>query len=255
MINLVASQACLKLPRSVEDFLRSIGAHFSRSTKRQNKLKEFQDFFKVDIHKILSPATTRWLSLEACVNRTLEQYQVLANDLHFHDGASTADVISGDVFFEILDPPELMYSYRLRPAKDFGAPFNASVQFTQARLVPTVPLHSCTDISNENDISGNVALSERGECSFVSKTAMAQAAGARALIITESVDKWDDTLDHLIEMVDDNISSTTLSITYSIPTEEADNRLVTPLKLRVSGIGGHLLSDGSHACFPLDNAL
>ncbi|KAF9417162.1 hypothetical protein HW555_005673 [Spodoptera exigua] len=75
MIHLVASKACLKLPRSVEDFLRSIGAHFSRSTKRQNKLKEFQDFFGVDIHKILSPATTRWLSLEACVNRTLEQYQ------------------------------------------------------------------------------------------------------------------------------------------------------------------------------------
>ncbi|KAF9424289.1 hypothetical protein HW555_000428 [Spodoptera exigua] len=77
MIHLVASKACLKLPRSVEDFLRSIGAHFSRSTKRQKKLKEFQDFFGVDIHKILSPATTRWLSLEACVNRTLEQYQVL----------------------------------------------------------------------------------------------------------------------------------------------------------------------------------
>ncbi|KAH9631145.1 hypothetical protein HF086_001080 [Spodoptera exigua] len=77
MIHLVASKACLKLPRSVEDFLRSIGAHFSRSTKRQNKLKEFQDFFGVDIHKILIPATTRWLSLEACVNRTLEQYQVL----------------------------------------------------------------------------------------------------------------------------------------------------------------------------------
>ena len=44
---------------------------------RQNKLKEFQEFYKVEIHKILSPATTRWLSLEACVNRTLEQYQVL----------------------------------------------------------------------------------------------------------------------------------------------------------------------------------
>lgn len=46
-----------------------------------------------------------------------------ANDLHFHDGASTADVIAGDVFFEILDPPELRYSYRIRPAKDFGVPF------------------------------------------------------------------------------------------------------------------------------------
>ncbi|CAH1643158.1 unnamed protein product [Spodoptera littoralis] len=79
MIHLVASKACLKLPRSVEDFLSSIRAHFSRSTKRKNNLKEFQDFFGVDIHKILSPATTRWLSLEACVNSTLEQYQILGD--------------------------------------------------------------------------------------------------------------------------------------------------------------------------------
>lgn len=45
------------------------------------------------------------------------------NDLHFYDGSSTADIIAGDVFFEILDPPELQYSYRVRPAKDFGTPF------------------------------------------------------------------------------------------------------------------------------------
>ncbi|KAM3965011.1 PRADC1-like protein [Aphomia sociella] len=128
-----------------------------------------------------------------------------ANDLHFNDGASTADAIAGDVFFEILDPPELRYSYRLRPAKDFGATFNGSLQFERARLVPTVPFHSCSDIVNHEEIVGHIALSERGECSFVYKTAKAQQAGARAVIITESVDKWDESLDHLIEMVDDKM--------------------------------------------------
>ncbi|XP_026748874.2 PRADC1-like protein [Galleria mellonella] len=128
-----------------------------------------------------------------------------ANDLHFSDGSSTADAIAGDVFFEILDPPELRYSYRIRPAKDFGAPFNGSLQFERARLVPTVPLDSCSDIINHEDIVGHIALSERGECSFVFKTAKAQQAGARAMIITESVDKWDESLDHLIEMVDDKM--------------------------------------------------
>ncbi|KAH9630160.1 hypothetical protein HF086_004866 [Spodoptera exigua] len=59
---------------------------------------------------------------------------VTANDLHFHDGVSTADIIYGDVFFEILDPPELRYSYRIRPAKDFGTPFNESIQFHDARM-------------------------------------------------------------------------------------------------------------------------
>lgn len=31
--------------------------------------------------------------------------------------------IGPDVFFEIIYPPELEYTYKLRPAKDFGAPF------------------------------------------------------------------------------------------------------------------------------------
>ncbi|XP_069357794.1 PRADC1-like protein isoform X1 [Maniola hyperantus] len=127
-----------------------------------------------------------------------------ANDLHFHDGSSTADIIAGDVFFEIIDPPELRYSYRIRPAKDFGASFNGSISFEKARLVPTIPFHSCSEIKNQDDIFGNIALSERGECSFVYKTMNAQLAGAQAVIITETVDKWDDALDHLIEMVDDN---------------------------------------------------
>ncbi|XP_060801443.1 PRADC1-like protein isoform X2 [Amyelois transitella] len=130
---------------------------------------------------------------------------IVANDLHFHDGASSVDTVAGDVFFEILDPPELRYTYRIRPAKDFGTTFNETLRFQRARLVPTVPLHSCSDIVNHDDIVGHIALSERGECSFVFKTAKAQQAGARAVIITESVDKWDESLDHLIEMVDDKM--------------------------------------------------
>lgn len=128
-----------------------------------------------------------------------------ANDLHLQDGSSTADIIAGDIFFEILDPPQLRYTYRIRPAKDFGSQFNDSTSFRHARLVPTEPLDSCSDIVNVDDIVGQVALAERGECSFVFKTAKAQQAGARAVIITESIDKWDDELDHLIEMMDDKM--------------------------------------------------
>lgn len=46
-----------------------------------------------------------------------------ANNLHVSDGASTAEIIGGDIFFEIIEPIELEYTYRLRPAKDFGAAF------------------------------------------------------------------------------------------------------------------------------------
>lgn len=74
MIHLCASKACLELPRRVEDVLRNIGAHFSRSFFRQNKFREFQIFFGSEIHKILLPSQTRWLSLEQCCSRILEQY-------------------------------------------------------------------------------------------------------------------------------------------------------------------------------------
>lgn len=77
MIHLAASKACLKLPISIEDVLRNAGSHFSRSHSRQKKIAEMQTFFQTDIHKILSPATTRWLSLKPCVDRVLEQYSAL----------------------------------------------------------------------------------------------------------------------------------------------------------------------------------
>jgi hypothetical protein len=46
-----------------------------------------------------------------------------ANNLHTYDGVSSSDIIGADVFFEIIEPEELGYTYRIRPAKDFGAPF------------------------------------------------------------------------------------------------------------------------------------
>ncbi|VVD02616.1 unnamed protein product [Leptidea sinapis] len=116
-----------------------------------------------------------------------------------------ANVISGDAFFEILDPPELRYTYRIRPAKDFGTTFNESFKLEKARLVPTVPIHSCSSLMNHKDVMGQIALAERGHCSFVYKTAQAQKAGARAIIITEAMNRWDDPVDHLIEMVDDKM--------------------------------------------------
>ncbi|CAH0546932.1 unnamed protein product [Brassicogethes aeneus] len=77
LIHLAASKACMILPRSVEDLLRNVGSHFSRSAGRQERFKDFQEFFKTDIHRILLPSNTRWLSLKQCVDRTLEQYNPL----------------------------------------------------------------------------------------------------------------------------------------------------------------------------------
>lgn len=74
-IHLAASKACLKLPSFVEDLLRDISAHFSRSFSRKCALVEFQKYFQTDI----KPSNTPWLSLKSCVDRVLEQYPALAS--------------------------------------------------------------------------------------------------------------------------------------------------------------------------------
>ena len=79
LIHLVSSHAASKLPKSVEDLCRDVYAHFHRSSKRQDVYREFQAFYGTEPLKLLSPAQTRWLSLQECVNRILEQYVALKN--------------------------------------------------------------------------------------------------------------------------------------------------------------------------------
>lgn len=123
------------------------------------------------------------------------------NNLHMYDGATTADIIGGDIFFEIIDPAELQYTYRIRPAEDFGAPFNASFHAENVFLVPVQPMFCCSTPDNVNDLKGNVALIERGDCSFKIKTIIAERAGAKAVIITDVRKTVED---YLIEMIDDD---------------------------------------------------
>jgi hypothetical protein len=133
------------------------------------------------------------------------------NNLHVHDGATTAEIIAGDIFFEIIDPIELEYTYRIRPAKDFGAPFNESFYIKNVPLVPIQPKFGCTTPDNIDNIEGNVALIERGwvhtifikECSFKTKAVVAEKAGAQAVIITD-ISK--PTEEYFIEMIDDDSS-------------------------------------------------
>ena len=46
LIHLASSYAALKLPKSLEDLCHDVYAHFSRSSKRQDTYKEFQEFLK-----------------------------------------------------------------------------------------------------------------------------------------------------------------------------------------------------------------
>lgn len=113
------------------------------------------------------------------------------------------NIIFGDVFFEIIEPEDLEYTYRLRPAKDFGTTFTKD-RFKPKRnvLVLAQPREACTELENAKELQGTVALIERGECSFLTKALMAEKAGAIAAIITDIDGGFD--AEYYIEMVHDN---------------------------------------------------
>ena len=48
-----------------------------KSPKRIRQFEQFHAFVEAKPHKLLKACQTRWLSLEACVNRLIEQYQAL----------------------------------------------------------------------------------------------------------------------------------------------------------------------------------
>jgi len=101
------------------------------------------------------------------------------------------------IFFEILEPEQLSFTYKANPAV-FAPSWNVS--HSGIPLVPTQPPSACGFIINYEKIEGKLALIQRGECSFVSKVIRAQAAGAIGVIVT---DEDFDNDDLFISMADD----------------------------------------------------
>lgn len=76
-LHLCASKACAVLPNGLENLVRNVFNYFAHSAKRQHNFKEFQQFANAEPHKLLKPSQTRWLSLNAVVNRIIEQWNSL----------------------------------------------------------------------------------------------------------------------------------------------------------------------------------
>ncbi|XP_050298878.1 uncharacterized protein LOC126737852 [Anthonomus grandis grandis] len=101
--HLCSSAASKKLPRSVEDFIQSIYNYFSHSSKLQECFQEFQVFCQLKPHKMLHPSQTRWLSLQAAVDQTLENWDALI--LFFRDECFQEDLNSTKNILNCLEHP------------------------------------------------------------------------------------------------------------------------------------------------------
>ena len=61
----------------VEDFTIDLFYWFDKSTKRKNELLHFCEFCDQEYRKVMKHVSTRWLSLELAVERSLKQFPSL----------------------------------------------------------------------------------------------------------------------------------------------------------------------------------
>lgn len=104
-LNLCASIASQEIPRRCEDLARDVYSFFKNSPKRKAIFLSFQEFVKVDLHKILSLSGTRWLSMRKVVNRLLEQWHALR--LFFVDQIFTERLVVADRILGYLNDPQV----------------------------------------------------------------------------------------------------------------------------------------------------
>ena len=74
---LIANHVSKVLPDFLEDVTIQIWYFFQKSPKLYRMFEDFQVFVDSKPHKLLKAGQTRWLSLQMCVNRLLEQYDAL----------------------------------------------------------------------------------------------------------------------------------------------------------------------------------
>ena len=109
-------------------------------------------------------------------------------------------VSRGDVYFLISEPESLSYTFKARSSR-IGVPFTNTL--SNIALVLAEPRDACTSTINKLEIRSNVALVERGGCSFLEKCIEIERSGGVALIVYD-YDKHND--ENYIEMIDDNTS-------------------------------------------------
>jgi hypothetical protein len=151
-----------------------------------------------DNHHQTSVTTTTRSTHQEDVNKPEHQQQLRRpggrndNSLQF--------MSRGDVYFLISEPESLRYTFKARSSR-IGVPFTRTL--SNIALVLAEPRDACTSTINKLEIRGNVALVERGGCSFLEKCIEIERSGGIALIVYD-YDKHND--ENYIEMIDDNTS-------------------------------------------------
>lgn len=137
---LIASKACMNLPRTVEQLMRSIYSYVSGSSKRCAQLFEVQEYFGDQRKKLLKLADTRWLAMHQCIIRVLECWNSLISYFRvavIEDKLKSAQTIMDN----LLNPFNKCYFLFLNYALNYLNSFNALFQSRQ------IMIHKMFDLS------------------------------------------------------------------------------------------------------------
>lgn len=137
---IIASKACLELPRAPEDLLRQIGSYIMGSSKRCSQLEVLQEMLKEKRKKILRTSATRWLSHQKCVEKILDNWALL---LAFFKQASTQDKLKSTerIFLELNKECNKVYLHFLKYVLNYFNSLNALFQ-SKALLIQVVQRES-----------------------------------------------------------------------------------------------------------------
>ena len=122
---LIANHACKVLPDYLDDLTIQVWYFFQKIPKRQRIYHEFQQFVDCKPHKLLKAGQTRWLSLEACVARLLEQYDAL---LSYFRSSSENQVVVQRITSSLENPLSKAFLMFLNEALPIINIFNKMMQ-------------------------------------------------------------------------------------------------------------------------------
>ncbi|XP_018782736.1 PREDICTED: ER degradation-enhancing alpha-mannosidase-like protein 3 isoform X3 [Bactrocera latifrons] len=92
-------------------------------------------------------------------------------------------------------------------------------RFVEGELVMAAPFRACEETSNKAEISGKILIAERGDCTFVSKARLAQAAGALALIVCDNVPGSSGETQPMFAMSGDGTNDVTIPVVFMYSQE------------------------------------
>jgi len=87
--------------------------------------------------------------------------------------------------------------YQINPSYQIASIFPKYVE--EIGLVYSDPPEACQKLRNTNDVFGEAVLVERGSCSFVEKIINSQNAGAKFVIITDSINGSEEFIDMITD--------------------------------------------------------